>query len=261
MKSKANINGHPLHPILIPFPIAFFTGTLFFDLAGKINDYPSFWQSGKYLNALGILFALLAAIPGIVDYFFTVPPASSAKKRATWHGLTNITVVVLFAVALIMKYQSASGILILCVETVGFILLCIAGYMGGTLAYRNQIGVYNRYANKGEWNEAYIKDGGERAMVASAHELKVNQMKLVHLGGKRIIIGKTDEGYVAFDDHCTHKGGSLAGGVMICGTVQCPWHGSQFDVNTGMVKAGPATRKINTYKVSEENGKIYLTLK
>jgi nitrite reductase/ring-hydroxylating ferredoxin subunit len=72
---------------------------------------------------------------------------------------------------------------------------------------------------------------------------------------------RTENTHVAFDDHCTHKGGSLAGGTMICGTVQCPWHGSQFDVRTGMVNAGPAMEKINTYKVIEENdGKIYLEL-
>jgi len=85
-------------------------------------------------------------------------------------------------------------------------------------------------------------------------------MKLIHVNDKRIVIARTEKGYVAFDDHCTHKGGSLAGGAMICETVQCPWHGSQFDVNTGAVKAGPAKEKINTYNVSETNGKVYLNL-
>ena len=85
-------------------------------------------------------------------------------------------------------------------------------------------------------------------------------MKLVHIGEKRIVIGKTENGYVAFNDRCTHRGGSLAGGMMICGTVQCPWHGSQFDVNSGMVKAGPAKEKIEVYQISESEGKIFLNL-
>jgi nitrite reductase/ring-hydroxylating ferredoxin subunit len=42
------------------------------------------------------------------------------------------------------------------------------------------------------------------------------------------VLARTEEGYVAFDDRCTHKGGSLAAGVMVWGTVQCLWHGSQF---------------------------------
>jgi len=83
-------------------------------------------------------------------------------------------------------------------------------------------------------------------------------MKLLHVGSKRIVLGKTEKGYVAFDDHCTHKGGSLAGGAMICSTVQCPWHGSQFDVTNGQVKAGPAKENIHTYPVTESEGHVYL---
>ena len=85
-------------------------------------------------------------------------------------------------------------------------------------------------------------------------------MKLIHTKDRRIVVCKTEKGYAAFDDHCTHRGGSLAGGSMICGTVQCPWHGSQFDVHTGTVKAGPAKESINTYAVTESEGKIILDL-
>lgn len=58
----------------------------------------------------------------------------------------------------------------------------------------------------------------------------------------------------------THRGGSLAGGVMMCGTVQCLWHGSQFDVSTGKVKAGPAKKEIAVYRVKEEEGEVRLVL-
>jgi nitrite reductase/ring-hydroxylating ferredoxin subunit len=51
-------------------------------------------------------------------------------------------------------------------------------------------------------------------------------MKLLRIGDLRIVLGRTSDGYVAFDDRCTHRGGSLAGGVMVDGTVQCLWHGS-----------------------------------
>jgi len=74
-------------------------------------------------------------------------------------------------------------------------------------------------------------------------------------------LAKTEDNYVAFDDHCTHKGGSLAGGAMICGTVQCPWHGSQFDVHDGSAVAGPAKEKIETFPLNERNGVVYLNFK
>ena len=85
-------------------------------------------------------------------------------------------------------------------------------------------------------------------------------MKLIRVSGKRIVIGRTEKGYVAFDDHCTHRGGSLAGGVLICGTVQCLWHGSQFNVSTGKVEIGPARKAIETYQLVEREGELRLTL-
>jgi nitrite reductase/ring-hydroxylating ferredoxin subunit len=48
--------------------------------------------------------------------------------------------------------------------------------------------------------------------------------------------------------------------VMVCGTVQCLWHGSQFDVSTGKVKAGPAKKQIRVYQVNEEHGEVRLVL-
>src|ERR671934_160315 len=97
-------------------------------------------------------------------------------------------------------------------------------------------------------------------VAAQAEELQVDQMKLLHVGGRRIVVARTEDGYVAFDDGCTHKGGSLAGGTMICGTVQCPWHGSQFDARTGSVKAGPAKEGIKTYRVEERGSELRLVL-
>jgi nitrite reductase/ring-hydroxylating ferredoxin subunit len=46
--------------------------------------------------------------------------------------------------------------------------------------------------------------------------------------------------------------------VLACGTVQCPWHGSQFDVMTGKVKQGPAGDPIATYDVAERDGRLLL---
>jgi nitrite reductase/ring-hydroxylating ferredoxin subunit/uncharacterized membrane protein len=261
MKSKAHLKSHPLHPILVAFPIAFFIGALIFDLLSIISDNNNFWQTGYYLAIAGIISAVVAAVPGAIDYFFTVPPKSSAKKRGTKHALINLTNVALFAFA--VYYRGTNGAdttIVLAIEITGVILLSIAGWMGGTLVHRNQIGIDHRYANAGKWNEEYIDAENERIEVASTDELKLNAMKLVHVNKQRIAIGRTEKGYVAFSDHCTHRGGSLADGALICGTVQCPWHGSQFDVETGTVKAGPAKEKIITYKVEEKDGKIFLLL-
>jgi len=261
MKSTAQFKGHPIHPILVAFPIAFFTATFVFDVVGWIFN-PFYFTLAYYIGIAGVITGLLAAIPGIIDYFFTVPPDSSAKKRGAKHGLLNVTNVIIFLLVWVYRRQpDPEPMIIIAAEAIGFILLLIAGWMGGVLVYTNQIGVTNRYANGGRWQEKRIDREDRLIKVAAVNELKLNQMKLLHINGKRIVVGRTENEFVAFDDHCTHHGGSLAGGVMICGTVQCPWHGSQFLVTNGEVYAGPAINKINTYPVTEKNGKLFVSFK
>lgn len=260
MKSTAQIKSHPLHPILVAFPIVTFTGTLFCDLVLLFGPRPWLQVTAGYLNIAAIITALVAAVPGAIDYFFTVPPKSSAKKRATQHALINITVVVLFIMSMIIRKQQPSTVWPAVIELAGVVLLSVAGWLGGTLVYRNQIGIDVRYANAGKWKEARFSRTGQKIKVAGVTELGLNQMKLLHINSMRIVLARTENGYVAFDDRCSHKGGTLAGGSMICGTVQCPWHGSQFDVYTGTVKAGPAKEQIQTYPVSEEQGNIFITV-
>src|SRR5260221_591332 len=233
MRSKFHIKSHPLHPILVGFPIAFFTGTLLFDILGWLQTNTAYWRTGMYLEITGIISAFLAAVPGIIDYFFIVPPESSGKKRATQHGILNITMLIIFIIVWFYRQNiSASPYIILIAETMGIILMSISGWFGGTLVHRNQIGIDHRYAGAGKWKEKYFSNQKEEILVATSDELKLNQMMLIHVNKKRLVIGKTEDGYVAFDDRCTHRGGTLADGAMICGIVQCPWHGSQFDCKT-----------------------------
>ena len=178
--------------------------------------------------------------------------------------LLNLSAVTLFAVAWAVKGDAAARpeLLHVLLEAGGAGLLTIGGWMGGTLAFRNQIGVDHRYAKAGKWAEEYVESGADgTAIVARSGELEVNQMKLVHVDGRRIVLARTADGYVAFDDRCPHRGGSLAGGIMICGTVQCPWHGSQFDVSSGAVKAGPAEKAIETFRVEKKGDRFEMTVK
>jgi uncharacterized membrane protein/nitrite reductase/ring-hydroxylating ferredoxin subunit len=261
MRSKIHLKGHPLHPILVALPIAFFIGTLVFDVLGYFTSNDNYWITGYYLEIAGIASAVLAAIPGIVDYASVVPPNSSAKKRATKHGILNVLLLLIFGfVWFYRRSEDASATTILIGEVIGVILLSFSGWLGGTLVHRNQIGIDHRFANAGKWKEKYFQEDKGRIEVCKSNELSTDQMMLLHVKDKRIVLGKSETGYLAFDDACTHRGASLADGVMICGTVQCPWHGSQFDCKTGMVKAGPAKESIATYKVEDADGKVYLVI-
>ena len=261
MRSRAQIKAHPIHPSLIPFPFAFLIGALVFDALGLILGRPELWRTGGHLTVAGIATGLLAAIPGVIDYVYTVPPNSSGKKRATQHALGNVTALAIFAVAWLFRgSDGAPRNATLLLELVGSGVLAYSGYLGGTLVIRNMVSVDPRYADAGKWQEAtFTATAGQPLVVGSTDDLKESQMKLLWVNGKRLVLARTSAGYVVFDDGCTHRGGSLAGGVLIDGTVQCLWHGSQFDTATGAVHCGPAKKAIKTYEVKEtKNGEIVL---
>jgi nitrite reductase/ring-hydroxylating ferredoxin subunit/uncharacterized membrane protein len=262
MRSKASIFGHPIHPALIPFPFAFLTGAFAFDLWGWYFQQQAAWTTAGHLALVGVVAALAAALPGFVDYRYTVPPRSSGKRYATQHMVFNLGAVLLFVIALVARRFAPLGDgLTLSLEGIATLFLLRGGWLGGTLVNRHQIGVDHRYADAGKWREERVERRADEAVaVARANELRLNQLKLIHIDGRRIVLARTENGYTAFDDRCTHRGGALAGGAMMCGTVQCPWHGSQFAAASGRVTAGPATKEIATYDVREERGRVWLKL-
>jgi uncharacterized membrane protein/nitrite reductase/ring-hydroxylating ferredoxin subunit len=255
MKSTASFHAHPIHPMIVPFPFVFLTAAWGFGVAGEVSGSKDLKTVSRYLAPAGVAAGLLAAVPGIIDYLGSVPPKSSAKERATKHALLNVTSLALFSLGWLAG-RTRNRYLPLALQSVGVTTLSMAGWLGGTLVYRNQIGVDHRYANAGKWQEETLSADGTKTLQDAAHGLAVNQMKLVHADDTRIAIARTGKGYAAFQDRCTHKGGPLSDGVLACGTVQCPWHGSQFDVRTGHVKAGPAEKDIETYDLLSEEGKI-----
>jgi uncharacterized membrane protein/nitrite reductase/ring-hydroxylating ferredoxin subunit len=249
MRSQASFKGHPIHPMLIVYPFAFLTGAFGFGVAGAARGNRELTSVSRHLVPAGIAAGLLAAVPGLIDYLNTVPPRSSGKERATKHALLNVSALGLFAASWLLGRSRQRLAAPLVLQGVGSALMSVAGYMGGTLVYRNQIGVDHRYANAGKWQEEARTDDGVPALTAAAAPLGINQMKLVHARGERVVVARTETGNAAFHDRCTHRGGPLSDGALVCGTVQCPWHGSQFDVHTGEVKCGPATEKIAIYAI------------
>jgi nitrite reductase/ring-hydroxylating ferredoxin subunit/uncharacterized membrane protein len=270
MRSTAHFMNHAIHPALIPFPFAFLSGAAAFDLAGSLFGEPTLWMTGGHLALAGVGMAVLAAIPGLVDFVYTVPPKSTGKKRAVRHALSNLAAVAIIGSSWWLRGGSGEPptVITLTLDVIGVGVLVYAGLLGGTLIERNLISVDHRYANAGKWSEAVVTGKrGDAVPVARSDELKEGQMKLLRLtiegtseAGKRIALARTDTGYVAFDDRCTHRGGSLAGGVLVDGIVQCLWHGSQFECASGKVHCGPAKQAIKTYEVKEERNVVKLVI-
>src|SRR5689334_4734240 len=146
MKSKAHLKGHPIHPMLVPFPIAFFTGSFLFDLCGALLGKEELWRVSYWLQIAGVLFSLITAVPGFIDFLYAVPPKSSGKKRAAIHGITNVvTMLVFFCIWLYRQTPEMNIWTVIAFDVAGVVLLSIAGWLGGTLTFRNLIGVDTRY--------------------------------------------------------------------------------------------------------------------
>jgi nitrite reductase/ring-hydroxylating ferredoxin subunit/uncharacterized membrane protein len=241
--------------MLVTLPIGLWTGSLAYDLAASVRGSDRLRDSANDMMLAGLIGAVSAAIPGAIDYFAVIPPDSSAKKRGATHGLLNLGLTALYTVNYLLRSRSPDGWgrrLGLPLSLLGVGGLMYSGWLGGTLVYRNQIGVDHRGPNATKWRESGAIEGppGEPVAVARMEEFeKPGQMKLVHLNGHRIVLARHDDRILAFQDHCTHRGGPLSDGVLACNRVTCPWHGSQFDIETGQVVSGPAEEKIQVYPV------------
>jgi nitrite reductase/ring-hydroxylating ferredoxin subunit/uncharacterized membrane protein len=247
--------------MLVALPIGLWIAAFAFDLIGGgvlgRND-PNLWAAGFYCVIGGCVGAVLAAVPGALDWLTVVPPNSSAKQRGLLHGVLNTLDLLLF---IYVAYRLGSPDAqpegtTLFLMGIGVVILGASGWLGGTLVYNNQIGVDRRYAGAGKARTRSLPNWSRP--VCNQSELGDGQMLLAIVGQERVVVGRCSQGLFAFSDRCTHKGGSLSDGALVGCTVQCPWHGSQFDIQTGRVVAGPAQGKIQTYAVEISGGEVYV---
>jgi uncharacterized membrane protein len=99
MKTKAAIAGHPLHPALVAFPVAFYTATLLALIAYAAVGDPFWFRVALVANIGGVAMALIAAIPGAIDLFATIPGRSPARRTGLKHAAFNVGALVLFAIS------------------------------------------------------------------------------------------------------------------------------------------------------------------
>src|SRR5438477_10525396 len=94
--------GHPVHPALVHFPIGLFIPSRVLDVLSRLSHDPTLMRAANYAMAGGVVMALLAAVPGLVDYA-DIRADHPAKKVATTHLLLNIAAVALFAATLVLR--------------------------------------------------------------------------------------------------------------------------------------------------------------
>jgi len=142
--SKATIGGHPVHPMLIPFPLALWATSFAVDVLFYFMRHPTLLVISKFMIAAGCIGAVAAAIPGIIDWLAI--KNGEVKRAANWHARLNIAALVVFAISLFLrlgKYSELVGrklTIPFLLSLVGVILITISGWLGGELVFRYGVG-------------------------------------------------------------------------------------------------------------------------
>ncbi|MEU1752559.1 DUF2231 domain-containing protein [Micromonospora matsumotoense] len=143
MESRLKVLGHPVHPMLVMFPVALLvTGTLF-DVVDTVGG-PDFLAEVAYWNiTVGLVGGLLAAAAGAFD-LLAIPAGTRAKRVALTHAAANVAVILLFAAVWAVRLNAesrAAGGALIAIEVVGVAILGISAWLGGELVDRLGVGV------------------------------------------------------------------------------------------------------------------------
>ena len=142
MESKAKLFGHPIHPMLIPFPLGLLAMGLIFDLIDWIFDAEQLARAAYYMIAAGILAGLLAAVFGLIDWL-AIPDGTRAKRVGLQHMGANVIVLALFGLAWLLRRDEPHdpGAFPVILELAGGGLAAVSGWLGGELVDRMGVGV------------------------------------------------------------------------------------------------------------------------
>jgi uncharacterized membrane protein len=144
MESKVSIGGHPIHPMLIPFPLALWSTSFAVDILFYFTRHATLLVIAKFMIAAGCLAAVAAAIPGIIDWLAIKD--GEVKRVANWHARLNIAALVIFAISLFLRMGNYSHLvgrrltIPFLLSLVGVILIVISGWLGGELVFRYGVG-------------------------------------------------------------------------------------------------------------------------
>ena len=141
-QSTAKIAGHPIHPMLIPFPIAFFVGTLVCDVVYWQTGYAAWATATPWLLGAGLVMAALAAVAGITDVLGE--KRIRALADAWWHAGGNIILVLIELYNLYSRYEQGAAAIVpngLVLSLVAVGLMLFTGWKGWELVYRHRVGI------------------------------------------------------------------------------------------------------------------------
>jgi len=142
MESKVKAFGHPIHPMLIVFPLGLLITAVVFDIIKLVTDHGRWSDYAWHLIAVGIIGGLLAALFGLIDWL-AIPSGTRAKSIGLLHGIGNVVVVALFGISWLLRRDEPRdpSTLALVLSFAGILLGTVTSWLGGELVDRLGVGV------------------------------------------------------------------------------------------------------------------------
>lgn len=230
--------GHPLHAVLTDIPLGSWTMAL-------VLDALDFDDAADVAVGVGLAGAVASAVTGATDWSET---DGRAKKIGLVHGVLNLAVASLYTASLVARRSKRreAGVSL---SMLGYAIGSVSAWLGGHLAYGEQIGVDHTATADASKPENFTPVIAESA-------LQEGKPTRVEANGVRILLVRLNGEIHAISDTCPHLGGPLSEGKLVGDVVECPWHGSRFRVEDGSVVGGPATQPARCYDVRVAGGDI-----
>jgi len=142
MESKAKVLGHPVHQMLIVFPLGLLATAMIFDIIHLAGGGDHWAVAAFWMIPAGIIGGLLAAVFGLIDWL-AVPTGTRARAIGARHGIGNVVVVVLFAASWFLRRSNpvAPQALAYILSFAGAGLALVTAWLGGELVDRLGVGV------------------------------------------------------------------------------------------------------------------------
>ncbi|HEY9459336.1 MAG TPA: DUF2231 domain-containing protein [Paralcaligenes sp.] len=146
MRTPASIAKHPIHPMLVVFPIGLWVFSFICDLIGLGAAAPTVWHTVAFYTMVGgVIGALLAAVPGLIDLIYYKGATPPIKKLAVTHMVINLVAVVLYLVNVWIRAGSPASMKTpIILSVIGVSLIGVSGWLGGQMVHVYGVGVEGR---------------------------------------------------------------------------------------------------------------------
>ncbi|RJP20313.1 MAG: DUF2231 domain-containing protein [Candidatus Abyssobacteria bacterium SURF_5] len=140
MRTPASVGKHPIHPMVVAFPIGLWVFSLILDVLYIIGWGGDILNDVSYYAILGgIIGAVFAAVPGFVDYLSL---QGHSKTIATWHLIANVSALGMFAISFALRAVDRPVLTApLILSLIGVALIGVGGWLGGELVYVHGVAV------------------------------------------------------------------------------------------------------------------------